>query len=144
MRTVTSSPSIVGTFISAPSAASVKVTGRDINKFNSFLEKTGCFTTLTVTNKSPGPAGPLPPRPFNLIFAPSFIPPGIRVVTELAFPPCGASFKSSSVPNIESLNEIVVVAAKSWPRLGPCPAPKIVPKISCDPPPPNKSEKSAP
>ena len=35
----------------------------------------------------PGPAGPLPPRPFNLIFAPSFIPPGILVVTELAFPP---------------------------------------------------------
>ena len=98
MRTVTSSPSSVGTFISAPSAASVNVTGRVISKFKSLRENTGCLTTFTVTNKSPGPAGPLPPRPFNLIFAPSFIPPGIRVVTEFAFPPCGASFKSSSVP----------------------------------------------
>ena len=50
IRTVTSSPSRVGTFISAPKAASAKVTGSVISKFNSFLEKTGCFTTFTVTN----------------------------------------------------------------------------------------------
>ena len=41
IRTVTSSPAIVGTFMSAPNAASAKVTGTVIVKFSPLREKIG-------------------------------------------------------------------------------------------------------
>ena len=78
-------------------------------------EKIGCGVTCTKTYRSPAPAAPGAPRPLILIFAPSLIPAGTRVVILVGADPCGDNRKFNSVPKIDSLNPIAASVCKSAP-----------------------------
>jgi hypothetical protein len=79
-RSVTTRPSSVGTWISAPRAASAKVTGTVTVRLSPLRPKTGCGWTCTVTLRSPAgpPRSPGAPLPASRIRCPSATPAGIR------------------------------------------------------------------
>src|ERR687893_1294085 len=76
-------PPGLGASISAPKAASTKLTGTVTTKSSPFLLKTGCSLTRVTTKRSPAgpPFLPTPPRPGTLTFIPSFAPAGIPTLT---------------------------------------------------------------
>src|SRR5215472_12097281 len=80
MRMLTGVPRSVGTLISAPSAASVTVTGTVTVRLSPDLPKMGCGVTCTRTYKSPGgpPCSPDVPLPLSRIRCPSATPAGMR------------------------------------------------------------------
>src|SRR6516164_8943767 len=80
IRMLTGTPRSVGTLISAPSAASVKVTGTDTVRLSPDRPKMGCGVTCTRTYRSPAgpPRSPGAPLPLSLIRWPSPTPAGIR------------------------------------------------------------------
>src|SRR5215217_2116019 len=74
-----------GTSISAPRAASAKLTGTSIRKSSPRRSKSGCSATCVTTYRSPRgpPFFPALPLPGTRIFIPSLAPAGIFTVTDL-------------------------------------------------------------
>src|ERR687893_52841 len=74
-----------GASISAPSAASTKLTGTSTRKSSPRRSKTECSATRVNTYRSPGgpPFFPALPLPGTRIFIPSLAPAGIFTVTDL-------------------------------------------------------------
>ena len=84
--TVTGPPLRVGTLMSAPSAASSKLTGTDSVRLSALRPNSGWLATFTVTYRSPAgpPRSPLAPLPRSRIRWPSLTPAGIRAWIERA------------------------------------------------------------
>src|SRR5215217_5192043 len=82
-RNFTVPPPGRGSSISAPSAASTKLTGTSTMKSSPRRLKTECSATCVTTNRSPvaPPLLPALPRPGTRIFIPSLAPAGILTVT---------------------------------------------------------------
>ena len=80
IRTLTGTPRSDGTLISAPSAASVNVTGTLTVRLSPLRPKIGCCVTCTRTYRSPAgpPRSPGAPLPRSRIRCPSDTPAGMR------------------------------------------------------------------
>src|SRR6185312_7726302 len=114
--TLTKSPASVGTSICAPRAASGNVTGTWIRMLSPSRWKKVCGLTLTVTIRSPAPAGPGWPLPRTRTFWPSLMPAGIR--TSMTSPL--GSRNPMVVPLMEPAKEMLVLAVRSAPLRGAC------------------------
>ncbi len=81
-RSVTGAPPRVGTLISAPSAASGNVTGKDRVRLSPLRPKSRCGCTCTVTMRSPvgPPRSPGAPLPLSRMCCPSRTPAGMRTL----------------------------------------------------------------
>src|SRR5215217_4382427 len=113
-----------GTSISAPKAASTKLTGTSIKKSSPRRSKSGCSATCVTTYRSPGgpPWFPALPRPGTRIFIPSLVPDGIFTVTCLLFfnlpaPSQAEQGSSITVPSPPHRPHASDRAKKPWSRL---------------------------